>query len=468
MRASAKRTLWLTAAAAAMAAGCVVDNPAPGLDGGSDSGTDTDTDSDADTDADTDADAGGDAGTYLACDENGDICNFDADGDPIGVAEDCPDEHSVCVETDGGAPECQCVEHFDMATACAGCETGFGGAACAVCEIGYGGAACDECVEPYVFADGACLYGAMCGADGLWLDGGDLPGATRPDEDFSTGGTPFQGTTIDLVTGLEWQRCPAGVIADGTSCSSGFPTGVSYADAVAHCMMPYAEYSDWRLPEAGELLSILNYSDIQPHVNPSHFGLLDAAVWSSTEVPGAESQHFAVGFAAVGMFTLDDETAYAICVRDADPPATYPRRHAIGAADASTVIDLWAQREWRRCIYGQTWEGGACTGEPLLYNPSDSPDSGLDEPCGDGYAGHDDWRVPDASEMASLLAWCDEDRSYFTEAFAVPLAADAESDVYWTSMEETVTRYAFDFSSRSPVVPWEPEPLPVLCVRDPD
>jgi len=258
------------------------------------------------------------------------------------------------------------------------------------------------------------------------------------------------------------------VIADGTSCSSGFPTGVSYADAVAHCMMPYAEYSDWRLPEAGELLSILNYSDIQPHVNPSHFGLLDAAVWSSTEVPGAESQHFAVGFAAVGMFTLDDETAYAICVRDADPPATYPRRHAIGAADASTVIDLWAQREWRRCIYGQTWEGGACTGEPLLYNPSDSPDSGLDEPCGDGYAGHDDWRVPDASEMASLLAWCDEDRSYFTEAFAVPLAADAESDVYWTSMEETVTRYAFDFSSRSPVVPWEPEPLPVLCVRDPD
>jgi hypothetical protein len=465
MSKTTRRALFLAAAAAMAAAGCVVDNAAPGLDGGTDTDTDSDTDSDADTD--TDADAGGDAGTYLACDENGDIGNFNTEGEPVGVAEDCPDQHSECVETDGGAPECQCVDHFDMATECAGCETGYGGAACAVCEIGYGGAACGECVEPYVFADGECVYGAMCGADSLWLDDGDLPGAIRPDTEFSTGGTPFQGTTIDNKTELEWQRCPTGTVGDGASCTGGVPTAASYEEAVAHCLTPYGGYGDWRMPEASELQSIFDYSNSQNHINATYFWQIDAAVWSSTEVPGAIGEHFAVRFPFIENMPLDGAgDAYGMCVRDADFPETFPRRFALGAADGSTAIDIWTQREWRRCIYGQTWSDGSCAGDPALYDPFDEPDSGADTPCGDGFAGHEDWRVPDAAEMTSLLAWCDEERPYFVEAFAAPLAPDDENDMYWTSTSESTSVYAFDFSERSPVKRISSAALPVLCVRN--
>ncbi|MCK9462982.1 MAG: DUF1566 domain-containing protein [Proteobacteria bacterium] len=450
MKTTALRAL-AAAAAAILATGCVVENQAAGGDDGG-------------ADGDSDADAGEDAGAYLACDENGDVCHFDADGDPVGVAVDCPDQNSVCVETDGGAPECQCVAHFELATGCSACETGWGGAACAVCEIGYGGAACAECVEPYVFADGECVYGAMCGADSLWLDDGALPGTARPDEELAVGGTPGEGTTVDLVTGLEWQRCPTGTVGDGTSCTGGDPERVTHAAAITHCAAPYGGHGDWRLPEASELQSLFDYKDGQFHINANYFWGLAEEIWSSTEMPGSGGQYFVVGYAGMSAGTSGDDLAYGLCVRDVAVPESTGPRFALGAADGSTAIDLWAAREWRRCAYGQVWYEASCLGVPEPCDPFADPPA-EDPACGDEYGGHADWRVPNAAEMTSLLAWCDEARHYFAEAFAVPLGGDR----YWTATAHPDMDYvyAFDLSARQPIALATPQGLPVLCVRDP-
>jgi len=464
MAKTVKRTHWWAAAVALAVAGCVVDNAAPGLDGG-----DTDADAGADTDTDTDADAGEDAGTYLACDENGDICQFDGEGEPIGVVEECPEQHSVCVETDGGPPECQCVEHFDLAAECAECETGYGGEECAVCELGYGGDVCDECVDPYVATDGTCAFDALCGSDSLWLDDGALPGTTRPDADFESGGTEDEVTTADLVTGLEWQRCPTGMVADGETCSGEDTELVSHSSAVAHCMVPFGGHDDWRLPEASELQSLFDFANSE-HLNTTYFWGLPGEVWTSTEVPGASAQYFAVNFYYVDTVEQVDDLAFGVCVRDVSIPSSYTPRFVLGAADGSTAIDLWTDREWRRCVYGQTWDGVACEGDPKPYDPYGDEPAYDDEACDDPYGGHTDWRVPSAVEMWSLIEWCDEERLYPVEVFSTPLAPDLDADKYWTSTSapEFLQFYMFTFHDRAPMRTPLTDPLPVLCVRDPD
>jgi hypothetical protein len=466
MRSSLNRALWMAAAVAGLATGCVVDNPAPRIDAGEDAG---DPDQDGGADADSDSDGTGDAGTYLACDENGDICRYATDGEEIGVVEECPPQNSVCAETDGGAPECQCVEHFDLATDCVGCETGYGGEACAVCEIGYGGEACDECVGAFVSAGGACVYGGLCGSDALWLEDGALPGTTRPDGEFAAGGTVDEITTVDLVTGLEWQRCPTGTVADGNSCSGGFPEAVSHEAALAHCMAPFGGYDDWRLPEASELQSLFDYG-VAGHANAFFLpGYANEEVWTSTEVPGPSTHFFAVRFSDLAAAEPDDGMAYGLCVRDVDAPISLVPRFAVGAADGSTVVDLWADREWRRCIYGQTWAGSACAGEWKPYEPYGVAPAEDDVACDDAFGGHTDWRVPDAAEMASLLEWCDETRPYALEAFAAPLTPSEVLSIYWTSTADpdSGAYFYFDLLNRE-AVPW-PVELPglALCVRDP-
>jgi hypothetical protein len=91
-----------------------------------------------------------------------------------------------------------------------------------------------------------------------------------------------------------------------------------------------------------------------------------------------------------------------------------------------------------------------------------------DVACDDAFGGHTDWRVPDAAEMASLLAWCDETRPYVLEAFAAPLAAP-ELSMYWTSTREPDSGpyFYFDLLQRKAVAwPYEIAGL-TLCVRDP-
>jgi hypothetical protein len=87
------------------------------------------------------------------------------------------------------------------------------------------------------------------------------------------GANDFRATTemvLDAATGLEWQRADDGIAR-------------SWDAALAHCAaLRLGGHADWRLPDAKELHSIVDYGRI-PAIDPV-FRLADPAayVWTST------------------------------------------------------------------------------------------------------------------------------------------------------------------------------------------
>ena len=78
------------------------------------------------------------------------------------------------------------------------------------------------------------------------------------------------GTVTDTRTGLMWKQCAEG-LSDAT-CQTGsaqtFPWRSSLAQAEAGA---FAEYSDWRLPNAKELLSLVEACRVYPAINANFF-----------------------------------------------------------------------------------------------------------------------------------------------------------------------------------------------------
>lgn len=81
------------------------------------------------------------------------------------------------------------------------------------------------------------------------------------------------GTVTDEATGLMWQSADDGVTRDWVE-------ALAYAES-----SEYAGYSDWRLPSAKELQSIIDYSSTSiPAINTNYFtiSVFDSYFWSST------------------------------------------------------------------------------------------------------------------------------------------------------------------------------------------
>lgn len=86
------------------------------------------------------------------------------------------------------------------------------------------------------------------------------------------------GTVTDLNTGLMW-------IKDGNDANGANSGNVcTCADAITHANgCTKAGYSDWRLPNAKELQSIVNYGIYNPSINTNYFpNTKSSGYWSST------------------------------------------------------------------------------------------------------------------------------------------------------------------------------------------
>lgn len=120
------------------------------------------------------------------------------------------------------------------------------------------------------------------------------------------------GTTVDSMTGLEWQT------------SELDDTLRTWEEALAYCeQLEHAEQSDWRLPSLKELVTLVDEAAVTaPVVDPVSFGTSSAqSYWSSTPARSFSSEQVA--------FTLDTlfgstpslkmtDAASARCVRTAD------------------------------------------------------------------------------------------------------------------------------------------------------
>ncbi len=100
------------------------------------------------------------------------------------------------------------------------------------------------------------------------------------------------GTATDPGTGLMWYRCSAGSTfspsfpiqpACVTSFFSGDPREHTWQEALAFARnFNGAGYTDWRLPNINELLSLLDYARSNPAVPPLILGAENKYYWTST------------------------------------------------------------------------------------------------------------------------------------------------------------------------------------------
>lgn len=121
------------------------------------------------------------------------------------------------------------------------------------------------------------------------------------------------GTILDNITGLTWQKCALG--ESGSDCSGGLIGSYTWSSAQTVCASSTLAGGGWRLPTMTELMSIVDYEE--------SLGTLDAVFpgtssyyWTSTPHAYYSSLAWLVGFSQ-GSIGADYITNahYARCVR---------------------------------------------------------------------------------------------------------------------------------------------------------
>ncbi len=124
---------------------------------------------------------------------------------------------------------------------------------------------------------------------------GGLLSITRPSSDYVNNGN---GTVTHTPTNLMWKRCAEGMIWTGSTCSG---TASSFTASQAEAVSSnFAGHSDWRLPTEDELVSLVDYSLLNPAMNTSIFPATPAApnlyFWSASLYAKLSSSSWIVGF----------------------------------------------------------------------------------------------------------------------------------------------------------------------------
>ena len=152
-------------------------------------------------------------------------------------------------------------------------------------------------------------YGAPTCADPSWAEW-PMPNAQveveagAPNlESYTDNG---DGTVTDNVTELVWQQLTP-------------PMNYTQAEAVAYCAaLRQGGYTDWRLPSALELVSIVDTGTYNPSINSTVFPGTPSVgfYWSSTPYAGNPGNAWGVYFNNGYSASNDTSTAYSVrCVR---------------------------------------------------------------------------------------------------------------------------------------------------------
>lgn len=255
------------------------------------------------------------------------------------------------------------------------------------------------------------------------------------------------GTVTDLNTGIMWQQGYA-------------PNKLTYAEAQQYLeqinAQRFAGYDDWRLPTIKQLYSLIDFRGTDPRVESTstaglvpfidtdvfQFAYGDTAAgeriidsqWVTTTLYVANTnQMFGVNFAdgrikayPVGMMGPQgfEKTYYVrLCRGNTD----YGTNSFVDNGDGTVSDDatglMWAKADSAR---GMSWE------DALAWAAQKNAEN---------YLGHDDWRVPDAKELHSLL---DYSRSPDTTSSA---AIDPVFQSTAITNEYGATDYPFYWSS---------------------
>lgn len=242
------------------------------------------------------------------------------------------------------------------------------------------------------------------------------------------------GTVTDLNTGLMWQKIPG--------------DKVTYAEAVAGAdSFNLAGYDDWRLPTIKELYSLMDFGGSTgmsaatsvPYIDTDYFDFeygdasagerfIDAQYWSSNEyvgtVFGGQTAVFGVNFAdgRIKGYGIEHPNGAAMTqfVRYVRGNPDYGINNFVDNGDG-TITDLATGLMWQKGDSGTTmnWQQALDYAENLEY------------------AGYDDWRLPNAKELQSIVDYTRAPDA--TDPAQVGAAIDPIFDItsddsfFWTS-----------------------------------
>ncbi len=187
------------------------------------------------------------------------------------------------------------------------------------------------------------------------------------------------GTLTDLATGLMWMKSDSG-------------TTMNWESALGYCQnLDYAGYTDWRLPNAKELQSIVDYTQAPDAQNPARqgpaidpiFSLTEPESWFWTgttllESPphvGSGSQAVYVTFGQAFGVYQNLINVHGAGAQRSDPKSGNPANWAGGFGPQSDQIRI---NNYVRCVR----DGGVVAAEITTFNPVQQPAGQI--PSGNG------------------------------------------------------------------------------------
>jgi hypothetical protein len=120
----------------------------------------------------------------------------------------------------------------------------------------------------------------------------------------------------DQATGLTWEGCVAGTFQSDCSVGNGY--NYTWRKAAEYCdTLTYGGHDDWRLPEAHELLSIVDYARAG-FFDPNVFPQTPTLTWTASIDLFGANEAWVVSFSD-GTLSSDDQSdaeyGYTRCVR---------------------------------------------------------------------------------------------------------------------------------------------------------
>lgn len=282
------------------------------------------------------------------------------------------------------------------------------------------------------------------------------------------------GTVVDNVTGLVWSACPQGttyVHSDPGGSCTGAATGMTWYAAQAACSARNTEElggrTDWRLPTADELYTIIDHSVRAPSIDTVKFPGTPASstFWSATTSPKGALYAYYADFEEGILLHLQSKggATPAPLVRCV---AGTGNRSTAGFRDNgdNTITDQRTGLRWTKCSLPSS--GSLCVAAPARMNWDVANTA-----CAGLSIGGRQWRMPSKNELQSIwnLQAIDPTHSLF----------NATADKLWTSTtrplligEAYTTVFVIDFAAtnngigtstgREPI----PDPPFVRCVAD--
>ncbi|EMY78004.1 PF07603 family protein [Leptospira weilii serovar Ranarum str. ICFT] len=252
-------------------------------------------------------------------------------------------------------------------------------------------------------------------------------------------------TTLDNVRGLVWKSCPEG--QSGPTCAIGAATAMDWNTATivggpGSCSdlnaqnggNGYAGRTNWRIPEAKELLSLYHYSNAPTHMENVQFPNTDTTnlYMTNTTDPLNAAMVWVIDFLTIGLpmqpFVKVGGNAFLRCVSGNPTPAFSFLDNGNG-----TVTDQNTKLLWSKCALGKS--NTTCAVGVLFSGNRQAAING----CGNlnvaVFAGRNDWRLPNVNELLSIVDHSGAGNPAIPAAFPNFPA----NTTFWTSTNDETT-----------------------------